>query len=105
MPYCRSPTLPSLLSLAPLPSGPDAPSFGFRAPLPAGKCGESVIVIAAQLDPDEEARRVKTSFLSSEQGVTMHVCVLLCMQVGRGIVDRFTLPLFSNANCFEFVCL
>lgn len=31
-------------------------------PFPPGKCGESVVVIAAQLDPNEEARRVKTGF-------------------------------------------
>ena len=46
----------------------------------------------------------KNRFFLSEQGVTMHVCVLLCMQVGRGILDRFTFPLFSNDYCFEFAC-
>ena len=35
----------------------------------------------------------------------MHVCVLLCMQVGRGILDRFILPLFSNEKWSEFLCL
>lgn len=48
-------------------------------------------------------RRVKNRFFFSEQGVTMHVCVSLCMQVGRGILDRFTLsPLLERENVSSF---
>lgn len=101
VPCCHLPTLSSLLSLAPPPSGPCAPPLPFLCSPPPGKCGESVSVIAAQLDPNEEG---KNRFFSRNKCYYACVCVAVHAGWSRDFGPLHPSPLLERKG-FLSLCV